>query len=102
VGQVINVTTAPSIDPSVRKFVMDRSLTGMGLREFWTPEDAAQHEPADTLAAHLFALPGVATVFVNGSVVTVTAVDAATWSELETQAVDVIRNLFVHYDVNRV
>ena len=101
-GQVINVTTAPSLEPSVRKFVMDRSLTGMGLREFWTPEDAAQHEPADTLAARLFALTGVATVFVNGSVVTVTAVDAATWGQLEGQVVDEIRNLFVHYDINRV
>ncbi len=102
VGQVINVDIVPSAGEDVRNFDMDRSLTGMGLERYWSPADATGDDPPSELARQLFAIDGVATVFVYSNVVTVTRADGFSWDEIEPAAIDVIRNLFINYDINRV
>lgn len=99
-GQVIKVEAREGPDDTLY-LDMDRSLTGMGLEAYYSPEDAKHDDPADELARQLFAIKGVSTVFINSNVVTLTRTPDADWGEIETQAADVIANLFIHYDVNR-
>lgn len=100
-GQLINVDVAEGADPETRTFFMDRGLTGQGLREFTSSDEADGDRSEERLARALFAIPGVATVFVYGSSVVVSKTYAASWDDLAPRCADAIRNLFIYYDVNR-
>ncbi|MFN8104658.1 MAG: NifU N-terminal domain-containing protein [Acidimicrobiia bacterium] len=101
-GQVINVDVVAGADPQIRTFFIDRGLTGQGLRDFAGPEETTGDRSEERLARALFAIAGVAFVSAYASSVAVTKTAAASWDDLAPRCVDVIRNLFVYYDVNRV
>lgn len=100
-GQVINVDVAAGADAQTRTFFMDRGLTGQGLRAFTSPDEATGDRSDERLARALFAIAGVATVFVYDSAVVVSKTASASWDELAPRCADAIRNLFIYYDVNR-
>lgn len=99
-GQVINVEVAAGTDAQTRTFFMDRGLTGQGLRAFTSPDEAGGDRSEERLARALFAVPGVATVFVYDSSVVVSKTQSASWDDLVPKCTDAIRNLFIYYDVN--
>jgi hypothetical protein len=66
-------------NPNAGKFIADRTLVeGRSSRSFYSVEQAA----ADPVAAALWELDGVASVFMVEDFVTVTKDAAADWSEL--------------------
>ncbi len=101
-GQLIKVTERDSIDPNVKNFVMDRGLTGMGLKEYHDASQATTDAGDDLLARRLFALGDIASVFIYDNVVVVSGTPSTDWPTLTPQVVNAIENLFIHYAVNRV
>jgi len=94
-GQPITVSVRSGARPEVRFFDLNRSLTGMALEVYPSPERAAGDRPPDVLARRLFDL-GAKRVSVYSNVVTVEA-DAAVWADLEAKAVYTIEHLFEYY-----
>ena len=86
-GQFITVTVREGASPSVRMFDTNRSLTGMAIERYSSPERAAGGDRApDVLAARLFAM-GATTVTVYSNVASVEA-PPEKWPELEPQVVE--------------
>jgi hypothetical protein len=76
---VVTVRFQPTPNPNAGKFVADRTLVeGTSSRSFYTPEQAA----ADPLAATLFELDGVASIFMVEDFVTITKHPDADWSTM--------------------
>jgi hypothetical protein len=72
----------PTPNPNAGKFTVGRKLVeGRASRSYFTREQAA----ADPVATALFALDGVASVFMVEDFVTVTKDGGADWSELVPQ-----------------
>lgn len=94
-GQPITVTTRPGASPSVRLFDLNRSLTGMAIERYRSPDDAHGSRPPDVLARRLFDL-GATAVTIYSSVVTVEA-PAEHWSQLEPKVIETIEHLFGYY-----
>ncbi len=94
-GQPISVTTRAGARSDVRFFEANRSITGMAIETYLTPDNAAGARPPDVLAQRLFAL-GASRVTVYSNVVTVEA-PAAGWGELEPKVVFAIEHLFEFY-----
>jgi NFU1 iron-sulfur cluster scaffold homolog, mitochondrial len=66
-------------NPNAGKFVLDRKvLEGGGSRSF----SSAAHATGDPLAESLFAVPGVASIFMVSDFVTVTKTADAEWPKL--------------------
>lgn len=101
-GQIINVEVCEVDDDSVRQFFMDRGLTGQGLEVYSRLEDASSNKSSDRLARRLFEVPGVAGVFLYSNVLSVAKADDASWDDIVPRVEEIVRNLFVAYDVNRV
>lgn len=101
-GQIINVEVREVDDESIRQFFMDRGLTGQGLEVYSGPEDASSNKSSDRLARRLFDVPGVAGVFLYANVLSVTKGGDATWDDMVPRVEEIVRNLFISYDVNRV
>jgi NFU1 iron-sulfur cluster scaffold homolog, mitochondrial len=75
----IQVRFQPTPNPNAGKFVTDRTLVdGRSSRSFYNAEQAA----ADPVASALFALPGVASIFMVEDFVTVTKQSDTDWSDL--------------------
>lgn len=94
-GQTITVTARPGVNPEVMHFELNRSITGMAIERYSSPDDVTGERPPDELARRLFAL-GVTGVTVYSSVVTVSA-SPEQWAELLGQVEDTIANLFIYY-----
>ena len=94
-GQPITVTMRAGSRPDLRFFEANRSITGMAIETYLTPDDAAGARPPDVLAQRLFAL-GVSRVTVYSNIVTVEA-PAAGWADLEAKVVFTIEHLFEFY-----
>jgi hypothetical protein len=94
-GQPITVTTRAGARPDVRFFEANRSITGMAIETYRSPDDATGDRPPDVLARRLLAL-GAAKVTVYSNVVTVEASPAA-WAELEPKVRFTIEHLFEFY-----
>jgi hypothetical protein len=94
-GQPITVTVRAGVRPEVMHFELNRSLTGMQIERYRSPEDVVDSRPPDELARRLFVL-GVTGVTIYSSVVTVTA-PADRWEELRGKVEDTIANLFIYY-----
>jgi hypothetical protein len=80
------VRYSPTPNPNAGKFTVSRKVVaGSASRSFYNPEDAADHP----LAAALFELEGVISVFMVDDFVTVTKAADAGWDRLvpEVQAV---------------
>jgi hypothetical protein len=101
-GQIINVEVRQVDDENVREFAMDRGLTGQGLEVYSGPDDATSNKSSDRLARRLFEIDGVSSVFLYGNVLSVTKSEGASWDELVPKVEEIVRNLFIAYDVNRV
>lgn len=77
----------PTPNPDALKFILDGSVLGAGSRSFDTPASAAQ----DPLAAALFAVNGVQSVFYMAQFVTVTKTPSVTWTDLQPSVINAIK-----------
>ena len=85
------IETEGTPNPATLKFLPGRDVMGAGTADFAGP-DLAGRSP---LASALFALPGVARVFLGGDFVTVTKSDLADWQSLRPQVLGTIMEHFV-------
>ncbi|MBV8913872.1 MAG: NifU family protein [Acetobacteraceae bacterium] len=85
------IETEGTPNPATLKFLPGREVMGMGTADFAGPDLAAR----SPLAQALFALPGVARVFLGGDFVTVTKSDLADWQSLRPQVLGTIMEHFV-------
>ena len=85
------IETEGTPNPATLKFLPGRDVMGAGTADFATAE-AAERSP---LAAALFALPGVARVFLGGDFVTVTKSDLSAWQTLKPQVLGAVMEHFV-------
>ena len=81
---MVSVEETPN--PDALKFVLDRSLLESGVRQFDSARDAAK----DPLAAFIFALGGVESVFYMGSFVTVSKFPNRSWDDLKPEVVKTV------------
>lgn len=84
--RVINIESTPN--PNAIKYLLDAPLTGGESRSFATPADAA----ADPLAAALFALPGVTSVFYMDRFVTLSKEEDASFHTLHPRIMGVLES----------
>lgn len=88
------IETEGTPNPATLKFLPGRDVMGAGTADFPSAE-AAVRSP---LATAIFALPGVARVFLGSDFVTVTKTDAVAWSSLKPQ---VLAAIVDHYTSGR-
>ena len=91
-GQPVTVIEKPSSRPGVVRFETNRVLTGMGHEYYTSAADALADRPADTVARRLFARGNVASVHVNGGVITVT-INSGSIAGLK----EIIEGLYTYY-----
>ena len=85
------IETEGTPNPATLKFLPGRYVMGGGTADFASP-DSAERSP---LASALFAMPGVARVFLGGDFITVTKTDDASWQALKPQVLAGIMEHFV-------
>lgn len=83
------VTFQPTPNPNAGKFIAGRTLVEGRSRSFYTAEQAS----AEPVAAALFELPGVQSVFMVNDFVTVTKTADASWSELIPAVTDTMERV---------
>jgi NFU1 iron-sulfur cluster scaffold homolog, mitochondrial len=77
----------PTPNPNAGKFSLGRpAVPGGGSRSYFSREQAA----SDAVAAPLFEIPGVASVFMVADFVTVTKTEDADWGELIPSIVEAL------------
>jgi len=76
-------------------FDCNRSITGMSIERYSSPDDARGGRPADVLAHRLFEM-GTTKVTVYSNDVIVEA-PAERWTELEPKVIEAIEHLFGFY-----
>jgi Fe-S cluster biogenesis protein NfuA len=85
------IETEGTPNPATLKFLPGRDVMGAATADFATA-DSASRSP---LATAVFALPGVARVFLGADFVTVTKTDELSWQALKPQVLGVIMEHFV-------
>ena len=85
------IETEGTPNPATLKFLPGRDVMGSGTADFAGPDLAGR----SSLATALFALPGVARVFLGSDFVTVTKNDLADWQALRPQVLGAIMEHFV-------
>ncbi len=85
------IETEGTPNPATLKFLPGRDVMGAGTADFATAEAAAR----SPLAAAVFALPGVARVFLGSDFVTVTKSDETSWQALKPQVLGAVMEHFV-------
>jgi Fe-S cluster biogenesis protein NfuA len=85
------IETEGTPNPATLKFLPGRDVMGAATADF-ASAGAADRSP---LATALFALPGVARVFLGGDFITVTKADATDWQGLKPQVLGAIMEHFV-------
>jgi len=85
------IETEGTPNPATLKFLPGRDVMGLATADFASAASAAR----SPLASALFALPGVARVFLGGDFVSVTKSDAADWAALRPQVLGAIMDHFV-------
>jgi Fe-S cluster biogenesis protein NfuA len=85
------IETEGTPNPATLKFLPGRAVMPSGTADFATVE-AAGRSP---LASHLFALPGVARVFLGADFITVTKTDVQEWPALRPQILGAIMEHFL-------
>jgi len=78
-------------NPATLKFLPGRDVMGTGTADFAGPDTTAR----SPLASALFALPGVARVFLGGDFITITKLDGIAWQTLKPQVLGTIMEHFV-------
>jgi Fe-S cluster biogenesis protein NfuA len=84
------IQTEPTPNPATLKFLPGRAVMERGTANFPEP-GAAQRSP---LAQRLFALPGVAGVFLGGDFITVSKAEDADWYQLKPTVLGAIMEHF--------
>lgn len=92
-GQNVTVIAKQSSNPEVRRFEINRSLTGMGHERYDSLADVVDDRAVDQLARKILEHGGVSNVHINSSVITVRLAGGSTGDGLE----DLIRNMFRFY-----
>jgi Fe-S cluster biogenesis protein NfuA len=85
------IETEGTPNPATLKFLPGREVMASGTADFAGPDMAAR----SPLAEALFALPGIARVFLGGDFVTITKSDLADWQSLRPQVLGTIMEHFV-------
>jgi Fe-S cluster biogenesis protein NfuA len=85
------IETEGTPNPATLKFLPGRDVMGLSTADFASPVSAVR----SPLATALFALPGVARVFLGGDFVTITKNDQISWQALKPQVLGVIMDHFV-------
>ena len=85
------IETEGTPNPATLKFLPGQDVMGDGTADFAGPDTAGR----SPLATALFALPGVARVFLGGDFITVTKSDIAEWQALRPQVLGAIMEHFV-------
>ena len=85
------IETEGTPNPATLKFLPGQDVMAVGTADFAGPDMAAR----SPLAQALFALPGVARVFLGGDFVTVTKSDIADWQTLRPQVLGALMEHFV-------
>ncbi len=85
------IETEGTPNPATLKFLPGRDVMGDGTADFAGPDLAAR----SPLATALFALPGVARVFLGGDFVTVTKNDLSDWQSLRPLVLGAVMEHFV-------
>lgn len=85
------IQTESTPNPSTLKFLPGREVMASGTADFASAEDAARRSP---LAAKLFEIEGVASVFLGGDFITVGKADDATWSNVKPLVLSGIMDFF--------
>jgi Fe-S cluster biogenesis protein NfuA len=85
------IETEGTPNPATLKFLPGRDVMGQSTADF-AAVDAATRSP---LATAIFALPGVARVFLGGDFITVTKSDDVSWQALKPEVLGVIMEHFV-------
>jgi Fe-S cluster biogenesis protein NfuA len=85
------IETEGTPNPATLKFLPGRDVMGASTADFPTAGSAGR----SPLASAIFALPGVARVFLGGDFVTVTKTDELSWQALKPQVLGVIMEHFV-------
>ena len=85
------IETEGTPNPATLKFLPGRDVMGVATADFASSVSAVR----SPLATDLFALPGVARVFLGGDFVTVTKNDELSWQALKPQVLGVIMDHFV-------
>ena len=91
-GQPVTVIEKPSSNPSVVRFEINRSLTGMGHEIYRAGEEVEGDRPPDELARRLFEVGGVREVHVYSNVISLDLDTAGA-----TGYKSVIEDLFLYY-----
>lgn len=94
-GQEITVTARRGAAPSIMIFDCNRSITGMAIERYASPDEAGGARPPDVLARRLFDA-GAWRVTIYSSAVTVEA-PPDRWPDLEPKVEHAIRHLFGYY-----
>jgi len=85
------IETEGTPNPATLKFLPGRDVMGFSTADFASASTAAR----SPLAIELFALPGVARVFLGGDFISVTKNDELSWQALKPQVLGVIMDHFV-------
>jgi Fe-S cluster biogenesis protein NfuA len=85
------IETESTPNPATLKFLPGCDVMGAGTADFASPEKAER----SPLAVGLFALPGVARVFLGGDFVTVTKSEGIEWQALKPQVLGALMEHFV-------
>ena len=85
------IETEGTPNPATLKFLPGQDVMGLSTADFASAESAGR----SLLATALFALPGVARVFLGGDFITVTKTDALDWQSLKPQVLGAIMEHFV-------
>jgi Fe-S cluster biogenesis protein NfuA len=85
------IETEGTPNPATLKFIPGEAVMGFSTADFATAASAAR----SPLAASLFALQGVARVFLGGDFVTVTKNDEVSWQALKPRVLGAIMDHFV-------
>jgi Fe-S cluster biogenesis protein NfuA len=85
------IETEGTPNPATLKFLPGRDVMGTATADFSTSASAGR----SPLAGALFALPGVARVFLGGDFITVTKTEEIAWTALKPQVLGVVMEHFV-------
>jgi Fe-S cluster biogenesis protein NfuA len=77
----------PTPNPDALKFILDATVLDAGSRSY----DTAAAAKDDTLAAALFAVKGVQSVFYMAQFVTVTKTSTTTWTDLQPSVINALK-----------
>lgn len=89
------IQTEATPNPQTIKFLPGGEVMAQGVAEFLTAEDAQQKSP---LAARLFDIDGVASVFYGADFIAVTKTNQVEWSDIKTFILGV---LFEHFSMKK-